>query len=551
MPPARLITACALLGALVGGCGSAGEPAPVPREAAPASEPSEAPARPDPLAVARGQAIFTRGQSPRGTTLQAELAGGVLVDATTLPCLGCHGEDGRGRPEGGMKPSNITWTELTKPYGGRGEDRREHAAYDLRSLRKAISLGTDSSGNQLLATMPRYRMSHEDMTDLVAYLQTLGEHDVVGIDDDSIALATVQWQESPASAAVEGALRAYFAEVDTRGGIFGRRLELEVLSLSAASPTEQQLEQLAAFFARAPRFALVAPQLGHDPALARWLAEAGIPVVGAMTGFPAPGAPPARSVFYVDGGIPAQALALAELADGLAPEGGRLRAVVVHPDREPEQTLAREVVDRWSRTTRVAGRTLALVATSPPALAGQQLAALEPELVLVLGPAELTLPMLTELTSARRREPPTVLLPGTLAIGDPFGLPSRLQGRLFAAYSWTPDDLSPAAVRDYQALVEAHGLPRAQRPAQLAGLTAAKLLVEGLTRAGRGVTRASLVDTLEGLVEFPTGLTPAVSYGPNRRVGLDDIRIVAIDLERKELRPLAATPSPSPPRATP
>jgi ABC-type branched-subunit amino acid transport system substrate-binding protein len=546
MPIARVLAVLVSLAPAASACEGAGPREP-PAEAVPVvAEDSHAP--PDPLAVARGKQIFTTGKSPSGGAIEAELDGDVVVNAITLPCVGCHGEDGRGRPEGGMKPSNITWDTLTKPYGGRGENRREHAAYDTHSLRKAIALGVDPSGNSLLTTMPRYRMSHADMTSLVAYLQTLGGHDEAGIDDDSIALATVQWEGSPSAAAAAAALQAYFAEINARGGVFGRRLELEVLSLSPTAPAE---EQLAAFFAGAPRFALVAPQLGGDPALARWLAEAGIPVVGAATSFPAPGTPPARSVFYVDGGIPAQALALAELAVGFAREGERMRAVVVHPDREPEGSLAQEVTSRWAKAG-LEGHALPIAAGSSAALASEPLVALDPALVLVLGPAELTVELLGTLASVRRRgAPPFVLVPGALAIGDPFALPRQLQGRLFAAYSWTPEDLSPSALRDYQRLVDAHALPKAQRPAQLASLTAAKLLVEALTRVGRSVTRATLVDTLEGLSGFPTGLTPTVSYGPNRRVGLDELRIVAIDLERGELRRIDGTPSPPAPAITP
>jgi ABC-type branched-subunit amino acid transport system substrate-binding protein len=101
---------------------------------------------------------------------------------------------------------------------------------------------------------------------------------------------------------------------------------------------------------------------------------------------------------------------------------------------------------------------------------------------------------------------------------------------VFLAYPWVPEDLTATAMRDYEALVAAHGLSKTSRHAQLAALTAATILVEGLARSGRGVTRASFIDTLERLQEFPTGLTPPISYGPNDRVGLSGARIVRVEL---------------------
>jgi hypothetical protein len=53
----------------------------------------------------------------------------------------------------------------------------------------------------------------------------------------------------------------------------------------------------------------------------------------------------------------------------------------------------------------------------------------------------------------------------------------------------------------------------------LAALAAAKLLVEGLNRAGRELTRENLITVLESGDVYQTGLTPPLRFGPNRRVG--------------------------------
>ena len=59
-------------------------------------------------------------------------------------------------------------------------------------------------------------------------------------------------------------------------------------------------------------------------------------------------------------------------------------------------------------------------------------------------------------------------------------------------------------------------------PASIAAFAAAKLLEEGLRRAGRDLDRRKLVDALEELYGYETGLTPPLSYGPNRRIGFGE-----------------------------
>ncbi len=503
------------------------------RSTAPTPEPNSAsePIR-DPAAIERGRQIYVTGKSPSGAAIDAVLAGDVVVDAAKVPCVGCHGEDGRGRPEGGMEPSDITWEQLGKPYGGRGGDGREHEAYDAAALRKAIAMGIDPSGNRLAPTMPRHRMALADMDSLVAYLETLGEHHAIGVDEQTITITTLQ--PPGGSTTARAVLTAFFSEVNARGGVFGRRLELDVVDL----PADASVDMLASAWATKPGFAVLAPQLGRGEAeLLRWLADAGVPVIGPATLYPDGGTPPLRSVFHVDGGIPAQAHALAEFAARSAPSNSddapaSRRGVVVFPDREPERALGQQLIEDWQRAG-IDARSLALAGESASE-SSARLVALQPEFVVWLGPAELALAVLTTLAQSEA-EPPRVLVPGSLPIGDPFSLPIAWNGRLFAAYPWLPDDLAPAALRDFQALVETHDLPRTERPTQLASLAAATILLEALTRAGRAVTRESLIRELELLREFTTGLTPPITFGPNRHIGLDDPRIVEFELEHDRM----------------
>lgn len=126
----------------------------------------------------RGRRIYVEGISPSGGVITALMSdAGVEVPASAVPCASCHGRDGKGRPEGSIAPTDITWANLTQPRGVTHRSGREHPPYDARLLKRAIAMGLDPAGNALHAAMPRFRMSLEDMEDLVAYLQKLGEVD--------------------------------------------------------------------------------------------------------------------------------------------------------------------------------------------------------------------------------------------------------------------------------------------------------------------------------------------------------------------------------------
>src|SRR5215210_3531160 len=145
---------------------------------------------PDPAA---GRQIYVSGSSSKssGHPITASLGGSGELPATLLPCVNCHGAGGRGIPEGGVVPSNVTWLELTKPYRAATQNGRRRPAYDEQSLRRAIAEGIDSAGNPLHAAMPRYAMAPEDLSGLMAYLKVLGREEVPGVTAASVRVGTI------------------------------------------------------------------------------------------------------------------------------------------------------------------------------------------------------------------------------------------------------------------------------------------------------------------------------------------------------------------------
>jgi ABC-type branched-subunit amino acid transport system substrate-binding protein len=84
-------------------------------------------------------------------------------------------------------------------------------------------------------------------------------------------------------------------------------------------------------------------------------------------------------------------------------------------------------------------------------------------------------------------------------------------------------------VREAQDLAKAKGMTEVS-PSMLEGFAAAKVLVEGLRRAGPKITRERLQQALEGLRKFDLGGLE-VTYGPDDHTGLDfaDLSIIGPD----------------------
>jgi hypothetical protein len=87
-------------------------------------------------------------------------------------------------------PPDITWSELTKPYG-HVHGARRHPPFDERSVGRAVTDGLDPASQPLDASMPRYSLSRGDLAALVAWLKVLERQREVGLGADALALATL------------------------------------------------------------------------------------------------------------------------------------------------------------------------------------------------------------------------------------------------------------------------------------------------------------------------------------------------------------------------
>ncbi|HEX6650692.1 MAG TPA: ABC transporter substrate-binding protein, partial [Pyrinomonadaceae bacterium] len=265
------------------------------------------------LRQSRGRQIYRQGTSQSGKEILAYIGdASVEVPASSIACAGCHGLDGRGKPEGGVNPSNVTWESLTKPYGAKNPDGRQHPPYTERALELAITRGVDPGGNKLLQAMPRYAMSREDLADLMSYLQVLGEDSEPGVSEDKIVIGTL----TPASGGLvelgrvaTSVTKAVFDEINSQGGIYGRRVELQVIEgTDNAAATRAKLEPL---LKDQQMFAMSGAILaGAEKEIIPLLSQNDTPLVGPFTLYPQLGFPLNRQVFYLLSGLDGQARSL-------------------------------------------------------------------------------------------------------------------------------------------------------------------------------------------------------------------------------------------------
>jgi len=287
-----------------------------------------------PDSVERGRRIFQEGTSPSGGEIVAVMSdAGVEVPASAVPCAGCHGRDGKGRPEGGVTPSDLTWTALTRPYGVTHSSGRKHPPYDAKLLKRAVSMGVDPAGNALHVAMPRYRMSLQDMEDLVAYLRELGTGSDPGVSDTAVRVGVVLPPAGPLSGlgqSVRAALTARFEAANGDGGIYGRRIEPRFFE--APEQADQRRGWTADFLQREEVFAAVAPFFaGADAEMASLFAEKQVPAVGPFSLHPREEVALNRYVFYLLPGLETQEKALA----AFAARQGWPRPVTAHAGDRP------------------------------------------------------------------------------------------------------------------------------------------------------------------------------------------------------------------------
>lgn len=490
------------------------------------------------LRETRGKQIYIQGTSASGKEILAYLGESSLeVPGSAMPCANCHGLKGEGKPEGGIEPSNITWESLTKPYGLTHANGRRHPAYTERGLELAIARGTDPAGNKLQNVMPRYQMTSGDMTDLLAYLKRLGKDRDPGIDENRIVIGTAipaNGALAEMGQAVKAVIAAYFDELNSQGGIYNRRLELKFTETGETpAATRANFERL---FTDGQVFAMTGAFIaGAEKEIIPLLAQKEVPLIGPLTLYPQTGFPLNRQVFYLLSGTDGQVRALVDFAVtklslknpgvGVIYPGNEINANVLEAIRDQSKK------QRWDAPQSYEFRAGQFEA----AVAAQKLKQANPKVVFLLGGSEDAMSFIRE--AEKLSWFPFIFLPSANAGAGIFDAPAGFDGKVFLSFPTSPLDQTSEGITQFRALAEKHKLSTKHQAAQLSSYSAAKILAEGLKRAGRDLSREKLIQVLEGFYEYQTGLTPPISYGPNRRVGAMGAYVITVDSKTRQLVP--------------
>jgi ABC-type branched-subunit amino acid transport system substrate-binding protein len=481
----------------------------------------------------RGKAIYLRGESPSGKKITA-VVGDLDVPATTMSCAGCHGLRGEGKTEGGVTAGNLTWSNLLKPYGHTHPSGRKHGAFNEKLFTRSLVQGLDPAGNELAVAMPRYEMAPEDIADLIAYLKLIEADRDPGLTETSITVGTIlpkQGALAEIGAVMKDVLTAYFANINDRGGIYNRRIELKTIDAGTDAATTAANARM--HVKNGELFALVSGlSAGADKELAAMTRETEIPFLGAATLLTQADAQDNRNLFYVLPGANQQARALVNFA-AKKTELKKSRLAIVYSENELAIASADASEDQarklgWTSVTRKAfssGRFDA--AAMAAALKAEGI-----ETVIFLGPRGET-----EFINAAAAAnwTPHVFLLGALTARDLVNtLPLSFKDRVFLSFPTVPTDVAPAGLAELRALEEKYKLPPGHTASKLNAFAAAKIFTEALKRAGRDLSREKLITALEGLYEYETGVTPSITFGPNRRVGAMGAYVLSIDPAKRE-----------------
>ena len=485
----------------------------------------------------RGKLIYRTGASDAGNEIKAVFgsAGGALP-ATSFPCVNCHGRRGEGAQEGGLQPPPLTWRALTTPGRSPLTDRSRNA-YDQNSLARAIRQGIDPAGRSLHPGMPRYQLNEAQMRALVSYLKIIGTAADAepGVSETSIKLGAVLPLSGPFAwlgADVKTTLSACLAEINARGGVYGRRFEL--LVADAGGDSAQTIDATRRLVEQDEVLALLAnfepPEYAASTAIAEWLQANETLLIGPLTLAPRMPDVPNRAVFYLAPDVPTQACALLDfVAERMTPASPIRLALLSVASAFDEKALQQFRQHAQTRAIQLV-YTHTYAADSGPRLSlPPSLITAPPDFIFVFAPATDFLALAKEID---QKNLPIALLGSAAALGTAVSqMPPAVAARTYL--------MSPVAVPGiiahppFETLIRETGLSPRSTALQAIAYAAAQTLIEATKQNGRQLDRHSLLKTLERMQDFSTGVLPPLSFNANRRIGATGVFVLSYDLAER------------------
>ena len=507
-----------------------------------------APGRAEPVSVSQsrdsieiGRAIYRYGRLPSGKPLQGERLSGLLVSGAEAACVNCHRRSGLGTVEGYSVVPPITGPYLfqSKADSLAYSDLRRRAGfaasrkpYTDATLVRAIQEGVDHAGRPLNVLMPRYRLSDDEATSLVEYLQALSVRSSPGVTVDTIHFATIIGPnvDSSKRTVMLQVLNSYFADKSVAPRFNERRVmpaakamlkafrrwQLHVWELEGGPDTWEA--QLRLYYQAQPVFAVVGGIASQTWEPVHGFCEQNeLPCLFPIVDIPVAAEQDFYSMYFSKGVLLEAEILARYLANGgsIARTG---RMIQVFRAQQPGAAAAQELGAAlrrhgWIVEDHVIGDSR-LESDKLRATMSREDAAIT--LVLWLGEEDLR-----TVAAIRRQSMPfsRVYLSGTLSGGGPALLPPAWKARAALVYPFELPDLLADRLAPLQALLKRRGIGPAEERIQAQAYFAAAVLSEGMAQLANNYLRDYLIERIEMMVgrPLPGSVYPRLGLGQGQR----------------------------------
>jgi branched-chain amino acid transport system substrate-binding protein len=353
-----------------------------------------------------------------------------------------------------------------------------------------------------------------------------------GVTNDKIVVGQAAVFSGPAAQLgiqMRNGIQAYFAAVNAKGGVHGRKLELvseddQYESKVAPVATKKLIEEHKVF----ALLGYVGTPTGaaHLPVVT----QAKVPLVGMFTGAEILRVPFNRYVFHVRASYYDET---EKIVEQVLSTGGRKISVFYQNDaygeagrKGTELALERRQLKIHSQGT-VERNTVAVEA------AAKAIHATQPDaIVMVSAYTSIAAFVRTMQKMGSAATFYNVSFVGSKALADALGKDGS--GVAISQVVPFPWGTSVPVVKEYQAAAKAAGFTDYNFSA-MEGFLTAKVMVEGLRRAGRNLTREGFVDTMEKMNDVDLGGF-WISYSPKSHTGSKFVDLTIIGREGKFLR---------------
>ena len=323
--------------------------------------------------------------------------------------------------------------------------------------------------------------------------------------------------------------KVYFDAVNAQGGIHGRLIKL--VSKDDAYDPKKTLENVAGFIEGNATFALFSPfGTANNEALIPVAQKAGMPVLTPYTGAPSIRGASSQGVFNIRASYADE---IDRLVNHLSTVGIRRIAIAYQNNGFGKEVLTAANDSLERRKLKALVTVSVETNASDAAAATDQLVASAPEAVILALAGKPTIEVIKGIAQRRRGMQMYALsvlaTPANLKALGPDGT-----GVTISQVVPFPNQSQMPLVREYQQAMTRAGHTDFSH-LSLEGYIDAKLVTEGLRRAGRALTQAGLVNAMDGMRNYNLG-GMEVSFGKGATSGSRFVELTMINGQGKLIK---------------